>query len=142
MTEELSKTAIRIRRIYESASRSDGIRVLIDRLWPRGLKKQDVHIDQWLRELAPSTGLRKWFGHRPERWNEFRRRYALELGQQVMKLRELRSLARRRRITLLFSAHDGEHNNAVALRDVLIRGRCLTAEAHEGRHGSPRKSSS
>jgi uncharacterized protein YeaO (DUF488 family) len=120
MTGGRSKTAIRIRRIYESASRSDGVRVLIDRLWPRGLTKQDAHIDQWLRELAPSTRLRKWFGHRPERWDEFRRRYALELGQQTMRLR---SLARRRRITLLFSAHDEEHNNAVALRDMLIRGR-------------------
>jgi uncharacterized protein YeaO (DUF488 family) len=123
MTGGRSKTAIRIRRIYESASRSDGVRVLIDRLWPRGLTKQDAHSDQWLRELAPSTRLRKWFGHRPERWDEFRRRYALELGQQTMRLRELRSLARRRRITLLFSAHDEEHNNAVALRDMLIRGR-------------------
>ncbi len=129
MTEGLSKTAIRIRRIYEPASRSDGVRVLIDRLWPRGLKKQDAHIDQWLKELAPSTRLRKWFGHRPERWDEFRIRYTLELGKQVVNLRELRGLARRRRVTLLYSAHDMEHNDAVALRDVLIRGRRLIPTA-------------
>lgn len=129
MTEGLSKMAIRIRRIYESASPSDGVRILIDRLWPRGLKKRDAHIDQWLKELAPSTRLRKWFGHRPERWDEFRRRYTLELGEQAMKLRELRSLARRRRVTLLFSAHDEEHNDAVALRDVLIRGHRLDPTA-------------
>src|ERR1041385_3890666 len=99
MAEGLTKAAIRVRRIYEPRSSSDGVRILIDRLWPRGLTKQDAHIDQWLRELAPSTRLRQWFGHRPERWNEFRRRYALELGEQVMKLHELRGLARRRRVT-------------------------------------------
>lgn len=137
MAAGLSKTAIRVRRIYEPPSRSDGVRILIDRLWPRGLKKQDAHIDEWLKELSPSTRLRQWFGHRPERWDEFRRRYAIELAQQAAKLRELRGLARSRRVTLLFSAHDEEYNNAIALRDVLVRVRRLNA-AH-GRHGSPRK---
>lgn len=138
MVAGLRKTAIRVRRIYEPPSRSDGARLLIDRLWPRGLRKQDARIDQWLKDLAPSTRLRKWFGHRPERWNEFRRRYAVELRQQRKELREIRSLAQGRRVTLLFSAHDGEHNNAIALRDVLIRGRGITAA---GRQRRPRRKS-
>ena len=125
MAEGLSKIAIRVKRIYEPSSRADGVRILIDRLWPRGIKKEDVHIDQWQKELAPSTQLRKWFGHRPERWDEFRQRYTIELGLQTTMLRELRSLARSRPVTLLFSAHDTEHNDAVVLRDVLLRGRRL-----------------
>ena len=125
MAEGLSKIAIRVKRIYEPSSRADGVRILIDRLWPRGIKKEDVHIDQWLKELAPSTQLRKWFGHRLERWDEFRQRYTIELGLQTTKLRELRSLARSGPVTLLFSAHDTEHNDAVVLRDVLLRGRRL-----------------
>jgi uncharacterized protein YeaO (DUF488 family) len=136
----LNKTTIRVKRIYEPRSRSDGVRVLIDRLWPRGIKKQDVHIDQWQKELAPSSRLRKWFGHRPERWDEFRRRYAVELGLQAAKLRDLRGLARNRRLTLLFSAHDEEHNDAVALQDVLIRGRRTGGPTRGSRRrGLPRK---
>jgi len=132
-------SSIRTKRIYQPASRSDGVRILIDRLWPRGLKKQDVHIDQWLKTLAPSTRLRQWFGHKPDRWDEFRRRYTLELAQQVMLLGELRSLTRRRRITLLYSARDEEYNDAVALRHVLIHGRRLGPAARGTRSATPPK---
>lgn len=111
---------IRVKRAYEPASPEDGTRVLVDRLWPRGLRKADAAVDQWLKELAPSTELRHWFGHVPERWDEFHQRYEEELRQRPQKLDELRALAAEGTLTLLFSAHDEAHNNAVALRDVLM----------------------
>ena len=110
---------IRVKRAYEPASPEDGTRVLVDRLWPRGLRKTDAAVDHWVKELAPSTELRHWFGHVPERWDEFHRRYQEELQQRPEKLDELRALAAAGPLTLLFSAHDEAHNNAVALRDVL-----------------------
>ena len=110
---------IRVKRAYEPASPEDGTRILVDRLWPRGLRKADAAVDRWLKELAPSTELRQWFGHVPERWDEFHRRYQEELQQRPEKLDELRALAAAGPLTLLFSAHDEAHNNAVALRDVL-----------------------
>lgn len=116
---------IRLKRAYESASREDGTRILIDRLWPRGLKKADAAIDQWAKALAPSTALRQWFGHDPARWAEFRQRYAEELRDHLEELGNLRALARRGRITLVFSARDEAHNDAVALRDLLL-GRPMT----------------
>lgn len=112
--------SIAIKRVYEAASPEDGMRVLVDRLWPRGLKKADSAIDHWLKDLAPSTELRHWFGHSPDRWDEFHRRYEEELRERSEKLDELRALAAHGAVTLLFSAHDEAHNNAVALRDVLL----------------------
>lgn len=112
---------IRLRRAYEPASPEDGVRVLVDRLWPRGLRKVDAAVDRWMKDIAPSTELRKWFGHDPERWQEFRRRYDRELQQHATAIDELRELARHHTVTLVFSAHDEEHNDAVALREVLLQ---------------------
>jgi uncharacterized protein YeaO (DUF488 family) len=111
---------VRLKRAYEPPARSDGLRILVDRLWPRGLKKADAAIDEWLKQIAPSTTLRKWFGHDPERWQEFRRRYRAEIKDHPEELERLWALARRGTLTLLFSAHDEAHNSAVVLRDVLL----------------------
>ncbi len=106
---------IAIKRIYEPASRADGYRVLVDRLWPRGLKKADAKIDLWLRDAAPSTSLRQWFNHDPGRWEEFRRRYRAELRDKADLLAPLEARAKKGRVTLLYSARDERHNQAVAL---------------------------
>lgn len=112
---------IRIKRIYEPATASDGERVLIDRLWPRGFTHDDARLDEWARDLGPSTELRRWFAHEPARFEEFRRRYELELAGKEARLTELRRRARRRPLTLIYSARDTEHNDAVVLADVLQR---------------------
>ena len=116
----MSKTPdIKLKRVYEPASRTDGTRILVDRLWPRGLRKEDAVIGHWLKDLAPSTALRQWFGHEPERWEEFRKRYKAELAQQPEALAELRGFARKGPITLLFAAHDELRNNAVVIHELL-----------------------
>ena len=120
MTKRITANNVKLKRAYESATASDGIRILIDRLWPRGVKKADAAIDQWVKDIAPSTALRKRFGHAPERWAEFRRRYAAEVHQHPEQLNTLRTMARQGPITLVFSAHDELHNDAVALRDLLL----------------------
>jgi uncharacterized protein YeaO (DUF488 family) len=111
--------AVRLKRAYEPAERSDGYRVLIDRIWPRGVSKERAHLDEWARELAPSTELRRWFGHDPAKFEEFRRRYRDELAAQGEKLRELRGRARKGTLTLVYAARDTEHNDAVVLAEVL-----------------------
>jgi uncharacterized protein YeaO (DUF488 family) len=111
---------VTLKRAYDEPSSDDGTRILIDRLWPRGVTKQKAALDRWIKELAPSTELRKWFGHDPERWVEFRRRYKSELKGQTVLLNELRKLARGHRITLVYSAHDEQHNDAVVLRETLL----------------------
>jgi uncharacterized protein YeaO (DUF488 family) len=111
--------AVCLKRAYEEASSSDGYRVLIDRLWPRGVSKEQAHLDEWARELAPSTELRRWFGHDPARFDEFRRRYRVELSAHEEKLDELRGRARKGTLTLVYSARDTEHNDAVVLGEVL-----------------------
>jgi uncharacterized protein YeaO (DUF488 family) len=116
-------TAIKVRRVYEPAQPSDGTRVLVDRLWPRGLTKEAAAVDHWMKDLAPSTALRKWFGHDPARWDEFRRRYAAELREREAPLEALRELARRGPVTLVFGARDERHNDAVALREILASRR-------------------
>ena len=113
---------IRLKRAYEPASPSDGYRVLVDRLWPRGVSKKRAKLDEWLKELPPSTELREWFGHEPSRFPEFRRRYIGELRRQRVQLTELRRRAREGTLTLVYSAHDSEHNDAVVLAEVLRRG--------------------
>ncbi len=113
---------IRIKRAYEPPSPRDGTRILVDRLWPRGLKKADAAISQWMKDIAPSAELRRWFGHDPVRWEEFRHRYQAELAGKRDLLGELRELARKGPLTLLYSAHDEEHNQAVVLRDTLLHG--------------------
>lgn len=111
--------AIRLKRIYDPPRSDDGLRILVDRLWPRGVTKRSAAVGRWLREIAPSNRLRKWYGHELKRWGEFRRRYRAELRTRRALIRELRQLARERRVTLLFSASDREHNNAVVLRELL-----------------------
>jgi uncharacterized protein YeaO (DUF488 family) len=110
---------IRLKRAYEAASRRDGRRFLVERLWPRGVKKTSLPLDAWLREVAPSTELRQWFGHDPKKWNEFQRRYRAELESQPQASQLILDAARRGVVTLVYSSHDTEHNNAVVLRDYL-----------------------
>ncbi len=113
---------IRLKRAYEATADEDGYRVLIDRLWPRGVSRARADLDEWERELAPTTGLRQWFGHEPSRFDEFRRRYLQELGAQRPRLTELRRRARSGTLTLVYSAHDEEHNDAIVLAEALRRG--------------------
>jgi uncharacterized protein YeaO (DUF488 family) len=115
-------TDIRLKRAYEPAAPTDGHRVLIDRLWPRGVSRQQAKLDGWERELSPSAELRQWFGHDPTRFQEFRRRYIEELRSQRPRLTALRRRAREGALTLVYSAHDTEHNDAVVLAEVLRRG--------------------
>lgn len=112
---------VRIKRAYEPAAPRDGVRVLVDRVWPRGITKEKARIVKWMRELGPSDQLRKFFGHDPARWEEFRRRYRKELGraQPRKMLDELASIAARGTLTLVYGAHDTEHNQAVVIKEVL-----------------------
>jgi len=113
---------IRLKRVYEPPSQEDGLRVLVDRLWPRALKREAAKIDVWLKDIAPGTALRQWFGHDPERWAEFERRYRRELAERPEAVVALRALIKaNKRVTLLFAAKDSDHNNAVALKNFLAR---------------------
>jgi uncharacterized protein YeaO (DUF488 family) len=111
---------IKIKRVYDEADASDGSRFLVDRLWPRGLKKANLALDGWLKEAAPSARLRKWFGHDPRRWKEFRQRYFTELRAGTEMWAPILESARKGNVTLLYSARDSDHNQAVALKDFLI----------------------
>jgi uncharacterized protein YeaO (DUF488 family) len=124
---------VRLKRAYEPASPSDGYRVLIDRLWPRGVSRERATLDAWERELPPSTRLREWFGHEPGRFGEFRRRYMEELREQRPRLAELRKRARHGTLTLVYSARDTEHNDAVVLAEVLRRGLPRTGRGRDRR---------
>jgi uncharacterized protein YeaO (DUF488 family) len=110
--------SFRIKRVYDPVNAADGIRVLVDRLWPRGLKKADAQVTHWMKEVAPSPRLRQWFGHEPERFSEFRSRYEAELRTNPA-LAELRQLGRRRQVTLLYAARDPDRNHAVVLLSLL-----------------------
>lgn len=110
---------MRLKRVYEKPSRDDGLRVLVDRLWPRGLSRRQACADLWLRDVAPSPGLRRWFGHDARRWKGFRERYRAELAHRPDGLRMLKDLRRRGPLTLLFAAQDETHNHAVVLRETL-----------------------
>ncbi|MGQ0667363.1 MAG: DUF488 domain-containing protein [Nitrospiraceae bacterium] len=112
---------IRIKRVYAQPVPSDGVRILVDRVWPRGISKQRAHLAEWRRDLAPSTSLRKWFGHEPAKWIEFRRRYRTELARSEMRdaLTQIARLSRNRMITLVYSTADEEHNQAVVLRELI-----------------------
>jgi uncharacterized protein YeaO (DUF488 family) len=116
----ISAKDIKLKRAYESPSTEDGTRVLVDRLWPRGVTKGNAAIDHWIKELSPSTELRKWFAHDPTRWQEFRRRFSIELREHPDQLGRLREMARQGPITLVYAAHDELHNDAVVLRDILL----------------------
>ena len=115
------RSSIRLRRVYDSPTQEDGVSFLVERLWPRGITKASLSGVQWLKEIAPSTELRQWFHHDPSRWNEFRKRYSAELKQQLPSLTPILEAARNGTVTLLYSSHDTEHNNAVALREFLHR---------------------
>ena len=110
---------IQLKRAYEPADSADGARFLVERLWPRGIRKADLPLDAWLKDLAPSAVLRKWFQHDPAKWDQFRRRYFAELDTHTEAVARLLELARKGTVTLIYGAHDAEHNNAVALREFL-----------------------
>jgi uncharacterized protein YeaO (DUF488 family) len=120
MSKNIAAKNVRLKRAYEPAAAGDGTRVLVDRLWPRGVTKKAAAIDFWAKELAPSTELRKWFGHDPVRWEEFRKRFTKELQQHAAQLEELRTIARQGPLTLVYAAHDEAHNDAVVLRGLLL----------------------
>lgn len=120
MSRRIAAADVRLKRAYERPAAADGSRILVDRLWPRGVTKAAAAIDLWLRDIAPSKALRNWFGHDPARWQEFRRRYTTELREHAQALRALRAQAKRRPVTLVYSAHDEAHNDAVVLRDILL----------------------
>lgn len=112
---------INIKRIYDDASPDDGRRIYVDRLWPRGVKKDEVKLDEWLKDIAPSDALRKWFAHDPSKYEEFKKRYIKELDPKLDILERLRKEGKKGTITLLYSARDTEHNNALVLKGVLSR---------------------
>ena len=110
---------VKIRRVYEEAKREDGKRILVDRLWPRGLRKAEVKVDLWLKEIAPSTALRKWFSHEPSKWEEFKKRYSVELEKNNEQISLLEREVSEGKVTLVYGAKDQEHNGAVVLREFL-----------------------
>jgi uncharacterized protein YeaO (DUF488 family) len=111
---------IKIKRVYEKPAKEDGWRVLVDRLWPRGMKKEAAHMDAWMKDVAPSDALRKWFGHKPEKWSEFQRKYRSELAMKKELIAELKKIEKKHgTLTLLFGAKDEQHNQAVALANAL-----------------------
>ena len=126
-----TRTPFRLKRIYLPPDDGDGTRVLIDRLWPRGVSKAEAHVDTWLKDIAPTAELRKWFGHDPARWSEFRTRYRAELAANDAAVTQLHELAAAGPVTLLYSAHDEQHNQAVVLLDF------LTTPSHARRHARP-----
>lgn len=133
---------VRLKRAYEPVDADDGRRVLVERLWPRGLRKEQAHFDDWLKDIAPSTALRKWFHHDPTRWAEFEQRYARELGSEEARATfdDLVRRAESETVTLVYSAHDEEHNNAIMLKRMIDRRlgqRARKAPRHaEGRASS------
>jgi uncharacterized protein YeaO (DUF488 family) len=120
MSSAVRAANVRLKRAYAPAAADDGARILVDRLWPRGVTRADAKLDEWMKDLAPSAALRTWFGHDPGRWAEFRRRYRAELKSASERLSELRRRARNGPVTLVYSAKDEEHNDAVVLRNVLL----------------------
>jgi len=110
---------LKIKRVYDPVSADDGKRILIDRLWPRGIKKEKAHIDEWLKEIAPSNELRRWYSHDPAKWAEFKKRYRKEIAGEAERLKKIKVEARKQTVTLLFSSKELERNNAVALKEML-----------------------
>jgi len=113
------KLMLKLKRVYDPYAKADGMRVLVDRLWPRGMKKEEAGVDLWLKEIAPSDALRKWFSHEPAKWQEFKKRYRKELEDRQDMIEDLRKEAQKGTVTLLFAAKDSERNNAVALKEVI-----------------------
>ncbi len=115
----MAKHVISIKRVYDGYKRGDGFRILVDRLWPRGESKEKAHIDLWLKEIAPSTELRKWFGHDPKKWADFKKKYHAELKDKNDLIKQIIDEAKKRHVTLVYGAKDEEHNQAVALLEYL-----------------------
>lgn len=113
--------SIQVKRIYVSPNSDEGVRILVDRLWPRGIKKEQAKIDLWLKEIAPSDSLRKWFNHEPEKWEEFKQRYFKELDQKQDLVDQLSQYGKKGKVNFLFSAKNETHNNAVALKEYFLR---------------------
>lgn len=111
---------IQVKRIYEESNESDGFRILVDRLWPRGIKKTEANIDLWLKDIAPSDSLRKWFNHDPKKWTEFQKRYAQEITDKQEDIDIILNEGKKKKVTLLFGSKETEHNNAVALLNILL----------------------
>lgn len=120
MSPAIAQGHIKLKRAYDRPTSDDGVRILVDRLWPRGVKKIDAAIDHWIKDVAPSATLRKWFGHDPVRWDEFQQRYRRELKEHQAEVEQLRDLARHGVITLIYAARDQAHNEAVVLRDYIL----------------------
>lgn len=116
-----TRVNVAIKRVYDAPAKSDGYRVLVDRLWPRGVSKERAKLDLWFKEVAPSTELRKWFGHDPKNWPEFQKRYRVELRANNEIVGQLRRLAKQRRVTLLYGARDVDHNEAAVIRDYISK---------------------
>ena len=116
----MSPMPIKLKRVYEHSSDDDGLRVLVERLWPRGLSKANAGIDHWAKDVAPTPALRTWFGHRPERWEEFRQRYFVELEANYAAVDAVRALCARQHVTFVFAAKDVERNGAIVLREFLL----------------------
>lgn len=138
---------IRMKRTYDPPARGDGRRILVERLWPRGMTKEALAADAWMKEVAPTTALRKWFGHRTERWEAFRQRYREELDANPAAWAQILDVARRGKVTLLYSARDTLHNGALVLHDYLIErtaehptGRDATPHRHNPKKNGPRRS--
>ncbi|HUO50425.1 MAG TPA: DUF488 domain-containing protein [Candidatus Paceibacterota bacterium] len=112
---------IKLKRAYEKPQKNDGMRILVDRVWPRGVSKETLKLHAWMKEIAPSTQLRKWFGHDPEKWAEFKKKYRAELKSQAKEIKELRALSKAHTITLVYGAKDEAHNQAVVLKEILSR---------------------
>ena len=119
---KIPPSRVLLKRAYAAAEAADGTRILVDRLWPRGVSRQTAALDDWMKDIAPSTELRQWFGHEPSRWAEFQRRYKAELREHGEELERLRAIAAKGALTLVYAARDEEHNDAVVLRDVLLHG--------------------
>jgi uncharacterized protein YeaO (DUF488 family) len=126
MSSTILPANIALKRAYESPSEADGVRILVDRLWPRGVTKKAAAVDRWAKDVAPSTELRKWFGHEPARWKEFGSRYRAELKNKQDELDTIRELAAAGPITLIYAAHDTAHSHAIVLRDALLNIRAGT----------------
>ena len=120
MDRAIPASNVQLKRAYEPPDKKDGTRILVDRLWPRGVSKEKASLDEWIKEIAPSADLRTWFGHEPRRWAEFRKRYRAELAEHSEMLKDLRRRAREGPITLVYSARDEVHNDAVVLRNVIL----------------------
>lgn len=110
---------ITLKRVYEEPSKSDGFRILVERLWPRGVSKEKASVDLWIKDVGPSTELRKWYSHDVEKWKEFKKRYTQELKDKVDLLEEIKTHAKKGKVTFVYAAHDEEHNSALVLKDYL-----------------------